>query len=201
MARWHRWNAALLALFLTFHFANHLFLWGGIDRHIAVMQTLRTVYRQPVIEIVLLALFAAQIGIGAGLVVRRGRPRGGWAWAQVLSGAVIVVFVAQHVTAALMARWQFPQMGTDAWWAASVVSGPPFVWYFAPYYVLGVWAVFVHVAAALRFRAWPQDPPRLSLALPVIGLVFAISIVAALMAGARDGLPPENRAYLDSFGF
>lgn len=201
MVRWHRWNAGLLAVFLAMHFANHAVLFRGIERHIAVMESLRTVYRQPVIETVLLALFAIQIALGVALVRRRGRPRGGWAWAQVASGVIIALFLVQHVGAALMARWQFPDMGTDAWWAASVVSGPPFVWYFAPYYVLGVWAVFVHIAAALRFHVWPAPPPMASRVLPALGLVFALGVVLGLMAGASDGLPPENRAYLDSFGF
>lgn len=193
----HAWNARNLGAFLLVHFANHTALYFGRETHLAVMEGLRGLYRHPFIEWPLFALFAVQIVLGLALILRRGRPRGGWAWAQVLSGIIIALFVLQHLGAVLYVRTTY-EFETTTYWAASVVSAPPLVWYFAPYYVAGITAVFVHVAAAFRFAIWP-DPPRMwHRALPFAGLCFALSVVSALSWGAHEALPAENRAYLQS---
>ncbi len=198
LAKLHRLNAAVLAAFLVAHMVNHLALAVGFALHIQMMGALRSVYRGQLIEPILIALFAAQLILGMALIFRRGKPEGGWAWLQVLSGGYLAFFLLQHVPAALNLRLRFPELDTNVYWAASVVSAPPLVWYFAPYYSLAIAALFAHIAAALRFRRWPAPASSLHKTLPWIGLLFGCLVVYGLRAGLPEGLPPAYQAYLDS---
>jgi len=178
----HRGNAALLGLFLGLHLANHAALTWGPGAHGAVMEALRPLYRHPLVEPLLIALFAAQIGMGLALAWRRGRPRGAWAWAQALSGLWLALFLVQHVPAVLLAR---PETDTNAAFAAAVVQDWPGALYFIPYYIAAVAALATHLAAARRFARWPAAPGALARGLPVAGLVLGAGIVAALVALPR----------------
>lgn len=197
LRRLHRWNAAALSVFLILHIGNHLVLIAGTDSHIAVMGLLRVGYRAAIIEPILISLFAAQIILGLALIWQRGRPRGGWAWAQVISGGYIGFFLLQHVPAIIAARRSFPDMDTNVTFAASVVALDPIRWYFAPYYIFAIFAIFTHVAAALRFRIWPEPANTPIKLLPVVGLV-AGCIVTAGLAGLLHPLEltPDNWTYL-----
>lgn len=175
----HRLCAAFLGLFLIAHLGNHLLIWFGDAAHIAVMETLRVIYRAPVVEAVLLITLVVQMGLGIALIRKRGRPDTGWAWAQVLSGGYLVFFLLQHVPAVLYGRWILG-VDTNIYYAAKTVEAAPLSFYFAPYYAFAVMAVFTHFAAAWRFAIWPR-PARGLVALPLLGLVLGIGIVVAMM--------------------
>jgi len=70
------------------------------------------------------------------------------------SGAILLLFLVQHVGAALYVRAFLPSIDTNIYWAASVVHSKPLSLYFGPYYFLGVSAVFLHIAAFVAWR-WP----------------------------------------------
>jgi hypothetical protein len=199
-SRLHKTNAYLLGIFLLVHFVNHAALLFGRDSHLALMEVLRKVYRLQIIEIPLFILFAAQIALGVALIVKRGKPKGAWAWAQVISGAYIAFFLLQHLGAIVMARMSY-DFETTTYFAAAVVSIIPFGFYFFPYYVLGITAVFTHVAAAARFANWPEPAKTWHKALPVIGFCFALAVVSSLSYGAAEDMPEPNKAYIkDTFG-
>ena len=65
-----------------------------------------------------------------------------------------------------------------------------------PYYLLGVVAVFTHIAAAARFAIWSAPARILHKALPLIGVVFGLSVVTALSYGVADELPKPYQKYL-----
>ncbi|ACL59342.1 hypothetical protein [Methylobacterium nodulans] len=194
----HRWNAALLGLFLTLHLATHAAGMAGVAAHLAVLRRLREIYRGMLTETLLIGLFAVQILLGVALAFGRGWPRGGWAWLQVLSGGYLVFFLLQHVPAILLARMQEPPLDTDSHFAAAVVSRAPFVFYFGPYYALALAALAAHLAAALRFRNWPAPAPLWLRLLPLAGLAFGLAVVAGLSGlWSPVPLPPANAAYLE----
>lgn len=195
----HRINALFLLVFILLHLANHLTIVLGIETHLAVMESLRVIYRFLPVEILLFALFTVQISIGLVLVFKRGKPKGNWAWLQALSGGYIAFFLLQHMGAAIATRL-FYNLDTNSYWAAAVVSKVPFVWYFAPYYVLGIAATFAHVACALRFRTWPAPATKVQLLLPWAGLVVGLIVVAGLMGIFNPvNLPVQYQAYLASY--
>lgn len=196
----HRANAMVLGVFLVAHLINHVAIFGGIATHLDVQRALRLAYRLPGIEHVLIALFGLQVLLGLALIARRGRPRGLWAWLQVSSGGFLVLFIAQHIVAILLAR--AGGLDTNTYFAAAVVSEAPFVWYFAPYYALGITALAVHVAAAIRFHAWPGATPTLARILPILGLATGLLVVAGLQGAFGDFVLPEAYArYLDALGW
>lgn len=197
-ANLHRLNARILGLFLVAHLFNHATIVFGFGAHLAVMDVLAAIYRLRLIEVPLLFLFAVQILLGLRLVWARGWPDNSWGRAQVVSGLYLAFFLVQHMVAVVMTPLSYDGMDTNVYWAASVVSRPPFVWYFAPYYVLAVMALFTHIAAAMRFARWPDPASGMQRALPLVGLGFGIVIVAGLMVHAQGGLPAPYVAYLDS---
>lgn len=66
----HGVAAVLAVVFLATHFSNHLLALLGAETHAAVMTVLRTVYRSPLIEPVLIATFGFRM---SKLAMRRAR--------------------------------------------------------------------------------------------------------------------------------
>jgi hypothetical protein len=147
--RLHRAAGAVLAAFVAVHVANHLAALAGVDAHVRFMDAARRVYRQPVVEAVLLACVVLQAGSGLRMLwAGRQRRRGPLAWLQAGSGAYIALFLAIHVGAVLAGR--VSGLDTNFYFAAAGLHVWPFVLFFVPYYFLAVAALFVHVGCALR---------------------------------------------------
>ena len=103
--RVHRAAGAVLAVFLVAHVANHLAALAGLDAHIGFMDAARRVYRQPVVEAVLLLCVALQAASGLRMLwTGRQRRSGVLPWLQAGSGAYVALFLAIHVVAVLAGR-------------------------------------------------------------------------------------------------
>lgn len=194
---YHRTSAFVLAAFLLTHIANHLVGIHGQADHVAFMASLRPVYRYPVVEPVLLALFAWQVVSGLTLVARGWRERrGAVAWIQAASGLYLAVFLVIHVNSVLAGRAL--GLDTDFRFAAAGfhVSGWP--WYFAPYYFTAVLAVFMHLGCALYWNLPAPSGRSVMVAVSTAGAVAALLIVLSL-AGAfyPVDVPPR---YLATYG-
>ncbi|VVT05466.1 hypothetical protein [Hoeflea sp. EC-HK425] len=201
----HRWNSAFLALFIILHFATHLTGVAGIEAYNTVQSALRLIYRNPVVEPFLLLSVVLQIGIGLLLLIRKTRRglRGRWAYAQVISGFIVLFFLAQHLSAMALARW-VEGLDTNFYWPASVMSGAPFIWYFLPYYFLGVVALFVHLGCGIRLALFRSNlRPYATVgfwALSTLGLAMAVTINLTLMGVFFEiELPPAWLTYLQGF--
>lgn len=203
LRNFHKLNAAFLALFLAVHLATHLSGIFGIAAYNSVQAAFRVVYRQPVIEAVLLASITLQLLVGAKLLIaslRRKRPSGFWHWAQMLSGGFFFLFMVQHLFSLGMARWYF-HLDTTFYWPASVMSGPPFIYFFIPYYFFGVLSVVTHLGVGVRYSM--IDAGYIRLADPVatgflvVGTVISAAILPVI-AGAyfEIELPQEWINYL-----
>lgn len=182
----HRASAMALALFLGAHVLGHLAGLAGAAAHQAVLEALRSIYRQPVVEGLLLAGVLFQAGSGLALLWRGWRQRKGVvAWAQALSGAYLSLFLMIHVAAVLAARQQ--GVDTNLQFAAAGMHTPPWQWFFGPYYFLAVLALCTHVGCALYWNLpRSQGYPALAAAL-VVGLVLAATLVV-MLAGGLQGL-------------
>lgn len=185
LRRVHGWLAAILIVFLMLHFATHLSGLAGIERYNAVQDMARRIYRAPLVEPLLIAGILAQMAIGARLLWalwRRG-PRGPWQWAQLLSGAGILFFLAQHLPAFAVARFGFG-LDTTFYWPASVMRDV-LALYFTPYYFVGVLSLFVHLGCALRMllmRRGMRNAARLAgWGLGLTGAATGLAIVLMLL--------------------
>ena len=178
-----------LFAFIVMHMITHLSGVFGIENYNAVQSAFRVVYRNVIVEVVLLVSISAQLVIGAVLLARRtrsGRISGFWGWLQILSGGYFLLFMVQHLYSLGMTRLYF-DLDTNFYWPASVMSGPWFVYYFTPYYVLGVFSVLAHIGAGLRFGLISTGKAVLANRVGVSFLVVAAVIALAIppiIAGA-----------------
>ena len=193
----HRRVALFLGLFLIVHFATHLSALGGVDSHAAALSAGRAVYRIPLIEVLLVAAFAAQVALGVMLVRRMAcwSQQGGWRRAQKWSGIVLAVFIVLHTGAALLSRWLFA-LDTNFYWAAGTLTIAPLKYGFAPYYGAAVIALVTHLLAALHVhRPARWHGPALLLG-PVLALPILLAYGGALFPVA---LPPAHQAYFNTY--
>jgi hypothetical protein len=65
----HRRLGLLVLVFFIAHLGNDIAIFWGVDRHITVQTALRSVYRHPVVEPILLAGFTIQIILGLKLLI------------------------------------------------------------------------------------------------------------------------------------
>jgi hypothetical protein len=198
LRRFHAYAAIVLVAYASVHIANHLVGLAGIEAHLAFMESFRTVYRNPVVEAVLLAAVAFQIYSGATFVVRGWRRRRGLIpWLQAGSGAYLALFFLNHVGAVLFGRTVLG-LDTNFYFAAAGFHVPPFQFFFAPYYFLAVLALFVHLGCALywQLEGRTRRTRNLAVALPT-AVGFAVSLAIVLMlAGAwyPVEVPPAYKA-------
>lgn len=189
--RLHRAAGAILAVFVAVHVANHLAALAGPGAHVRFMEIARRVYRQPLVEALLLACVAVQAASGLKMLwTGRRRRKTVLAWLQAGSGAYLSLFLAIHVGAVLAGRIA-GGLDTNFYFAAAGLHVWPFVLFFAPYYFLAVAALFAHLGCALRRGA------AVAALAAGGGVVVAALIVATLMGIVHPVEIPK--AYLLTF--
>lgn len=201
----HRINGLFLAVFVVLHMATHLSGVLGIETYNATQNALRLLYRNLVIEPILLMSFVVQIALGVRLVTQNFKRKMAekWARAQAISGLTFLFFISQHLIAMSVTRWG-DGLDTTFYWPASVMSGPPFFWYFAPYYFLGVAAMFVHLGCAARLhlmRRKSRNAARLAFwGIAIFGVAIAALIDLMLLGAFYDiTIPDQWVGYLQKF--
>ncbi len=198
----HRINGIFLTAFVAIHMATHLSGLWGIDAYAATQNVLRYFYRNPIVEPLLLASFVVQAGIGFGLATNNFLRKMGEKWSrrQTLSGLIFLIFILQHLVAMGVTRW-VGGLDTTFFWPASVMSASPFRWYFAPYYFLGISALFVHLGCAVRLHLLQRQLPNMAgnafWLISTSGVLIALTVNAILLGAFYDiRLPPEWIGYL-----
>ena len=173
----HRTSAVVLSIYVLLHIGNHLTSLYSVKLHITVMDAMRLVYRQPVVEAILLVCASFQIGSGLWLALRNRKHRiGAVAWLQATSGMYVAFFLLVHVTAVLSGRWVL-QLDTNFFFAAAGLHVQPYQWFFAPYYFMAVVAVFAHIACAAYWHLLASSQARAKSV-----LVIALSVGVLLSA-------------------
>ena len=194
----HRVFALAVGAFIILHLINHMALFWGPQAHLRVQGWVQPLYRNPVVEPVLLIGFGIQLYTGLRLLWQRRWPGRFWPRVQFVSGLALAFFLVQHVGAALLTRAFGGGLETNVYWAAAVVRDWKLAWYFAPYYVVGVSALFAHLAAALALRGGYRLAAKVLFG---FGLAFALALVLALSGGFFEiQLPAAYEAYLTQFG-
>ncbi|MFC6634221.1 hypothetical protein [Microbulbifer taiwanensis] len=180
--RLHRLSALLISLYIVFHLANHLAALGGVEAHIRFMDGYRNVYRNWLVEPLLLTCVLFQVASGITFIIRRrGRRHGFFDRAQAASGAYLAFFLLFHLGAVLYGR-HFQGLDTNFYFAAAGLQVGAYPAFFMPYYALAVLAYFTHLACGLRWllrrRLPPQALDRAATGTMALGLLLAVTIVA-----------------------
>ncbi len=194
----HALTATVLTAYAVVHMANHVAALGGIATHLAFMETARSIYRLPAVEAILLGCVVTQLLSGLRLIACRWKkPHDTVSRVQALSGAYLLFFLGVHVTAVLVGRSSLG-LDTNFHFAAAGFHVHPFQFFFAPYYLFGVLALFTHLGCAMYWRA--QSAGRAAslywLGIPIaIGALVGVIIVSALTGAFYPiDVPSEYRA-------
>jgi hypothetical protein len=196
----HRVSAAVLASFLAVHLLNHIVGSWGVGAHISFMEKARLVYRSPAFEPLLLAAVLVQIVTGVEQVrAGWGTRRGFWPRTQAISGLYLALFLANHTFWVLVARLGYG-LDSNFYLAAAFLTIQWLPIVFAPYYALGVFALFAHLACAAHFRIRGRVGDRIARMIIGSGAVVACVSVAVFMGAFFDiHLPPAYRALVEPF--
>jgi hypothetical protein len=179
---------SILVPFIGPHIVNHAAgFWSG-SVHIAIMSVLRRVYRDDIVQPVLLVFIGFQILSGTALVRRRMRmPSDFLGTVQTMCGAYIGVYFLAHMTAVFAAQnadvdtnWNWLTRPNDS----LLVS--LFKLRLIAHYWVGPIAIIAHVACGLRWVLLQRDisamaANRVAWALIAVGVVASSIILLALL--------------------
>ena len=180
--------SAILLLFVGPHLVNHVAAFWNGPVHIEIMNAVRHVYRDDIVQPMLLALIGFQILSGTALARRRMRmPSDFLGTLQTMSGAYVGVYFLAHMTAVFATR----HAGTDTNWSwltrpsDSMLVSLSNLRLIAHYWV-GPVAIVAHVACGLRMvllqrEISPATANRLALGLITAGVVASSLILVALL--------------------
>lgn len=188
----HGVGAVLALLFLAFHFSNHLVGLVGPEAHMVVMKMLRVVYRSPLVEPLLIGVFAFMIVTGLRLAWRwSARPMDAARTLQVAGGVFLVWAVISHVNAVLyLARVHFG-IDTDWGFAVGAPTGmllDPWNIRLLPYYLGAVFFVVAHAFCGLRIVMLAHHAPRASADRVLVGGTLFAALLATTIILAMCGL-------------
>lgn len=185
--RVHYLSGILLAVFTGIHLINHSLSISGATAHIQAMNTLRLVYRNPLIETLLLLAVVVQISSGLKLIAKKRKLNlSGIAKIQVYSGIYLAVFLIIHVGAVMTGRYML-QLDTNIYFGAAGINTFPFNLFFIPYYTLAILSIVAHISAVhamkMKYALVGFTAVQQAKVIFGIGVVWAIAILYGLTDG------------------
>lgn len=182
---------AIVVLLIAPHIGNHLTgIWNGAT-HLATMRAVRLIYRNEIIQPVLLTLIGFQLLSGTVLARTRLYQRSNlFGSLQTMTGAYVGVYLLAHMTAVFSARYA----GTDTNWNWLTDGGRSMLPNLAgvslvAHYWMGTVAIFAHIGCGVRgvLLQRPLGPRRATrMARGLIGLgVAASSIILVALLGVH----------------
>ena len=191
----HRFFASIIVVFIALHLLNHLLAIVSVELHIIFMNAVRPFYRNLFVEVILLLSLLVQIFIRIKSVLRsRGKRRGFYQKAQVVSGLYLSFFILLHVSAVLYGRY-FLELDTNFYFAASGLYADVLVLFFVPYYFLAIVSVFTHIACVVRYyiamKSTHAAANKFALSIVIIGMLISSLVIASLYGAFYEVIIPE----------
>lgn len=185
-------SVLLLVVFLLPHLFNHVTGLWGMDAHHAVMKALRVVYRNGLLEPLIISVFSFQILSGLVLFRRKSATnRDLLDTLQTASGIYLTAFIASHINSVFtLARYFGTE--TDYAWAVGAPTGLLLDGWsirLVPHYSLAVFFLIVHLACATRLIMRKHNAPAaranaVAWSIAASGLLLS-AVITAAMLGAR----------------
>jgi len=179
---------ALVMIFLTLHIANHLTFPAGEGTYNAVMKVFRHVYRNDILQPLVVALFLFQVGTGLFFVWRHtAAPTDRFRTFQIASGVYLAFYVLGHMDSVFIFARTY--LGIDTGWgfATGAPTGlvkDPWNIRLVPHYWLGAFFVLAHLAAGARAVMIAHGVSKaLADRLMVGGAVLAGLVATVIMLG------------------
>ena len=177
----HYYSGLTIASYVGIHLMNHLLILHSEGMHIRFMNAARKIYRQPVVEGLLLTAVAVQVVSGIALVIDEWPEAEGWFdWLQIWSGMYLAFFLTNHVRAVLVGRNKL-HVDTNLYYGAGVMNMWPQKLAYIPYYALAILSFFAHVASIHRTKMKQfvsvADAEQQGILVILIGLVVTVLII------------------------
>lgn len=185
----HYYAGLTIAVFVAVHLLNHLCSLLGPDAHIATMNTLRTVYRHPLAETVLLGAVLVQIISGLRLFGKtRQLATTFFGKLQRWTGLYLALFFLVHLSAVLGGRLLL-HLDTNFYFGVAGLNTFPFNLFFVPYYGLAILAFFGHIASIHRKKMNRNvaglSPANQATIILLTGILLTVVIFYGLSNGFR----------------
>lgn len=185
--RIHYLSGLTITVFIGFHLLNHFISIFGVEQHIEWMTIFRKVYRNPLIETILLLAVFAQIISGIKLYFsKRKIANVFFVKLQIWTGLYLAFFLLMHVSAVMIGRYVLA-LDTNFYFGVAGLNTFPFNLFFVPYYALAIISFFGHVAAIhsqkMKKPFAGLSPDRQSKVILYTGLALTLVILYGLTGG------------------
>jgi len=198
----HYFSGITLTIFIGFHLFNHFMgLWGPAT-HIAWMEWGRVVYRNILVESILLLAVVIQIVSGLKLWSKRRKLKGSfYQRVQLWSGFYLAMFLVIHVSAVIGGRLVL-DLDTNYYFGVAGLNTFPFNLFFVPYYSLAIVAFFGHIASIhaqkMQHSIFGVSPIQQSHVFLLIGLLTTVLLLFSLTNGFTGiDLPPVYKVLIN----
>ncbi len=191
----HYCSGIILTIFIGLHLFNHAMSIFGIETHLAVMESLRLFYRNPLVESILGIAVLTQIISGTRLVWKKRKMKtSSFEWLQLWSGLYLAFFLVIHVSAILVGRFIL-KLDTNFYFGAAGLNHFPANLFFIPYYGLAIFSFFGHIAGIhaqkMKKTILGFSPNQQAKMILVKGVLLSLLIFYGLTNGFTGiALPP-----------
>jgi succinate dehydrogenase/fumarate reductase cytochrome b subunit len=180
----HYFSGLIITLFVGLHLFNHTWSVLGADQHIEMMNSLRLIYRNFIVESVL--LIAVIIQITSGLKLFLSPSKNEIALVDKLhrwTGLYLAIFLVIHLSAVLVGRLVL-NLDTNFYFGVAGLNSFPFNLFFIPYYSLAILSFFGHVACIhnkkMKSSIFSLSPNLQSITIFTIGICLTLIIFFGL---------------------
>lgn len=187
MKRLHYFSGIIILIFIGFHLLNHVYSIFGINAHIQLMKDFRVVYRNIIIESVLLTAVAIQIFSGTKLFLKKRKTASGFfEKLQIRTGLYLAFFLIFHVGVVLFGRY-YLKLDTNFYFGVAGLNTFPYNLFFIPYYALAIISFFGHISAVhskkMKTKILEITPVKQSFAILFFGVILTVVIFYGLTNG------------------
>lgn len=171
----HYFSGLVLSVFVGFHLFNHFWSIFGAEAHIEMMDSFRLVYRNLIIESLLLLAVIIQIFSGIKLLVFKNVLSSFFDQLHHWSGIYLAFFLLIHVSAVIIGRL-FLKLDTNFYFGVAGLNTFPFYFFFVPYYLLAIFSFFAHIAAIhrkkMKYHLLGFSPEKQSFLILTFALIY-----------------------------
>lgn len=187
MKRIHYISGITITIFVVLHLFNHLYSLFGANAHIELMNDLRLIYRNIIVEFILLFSVAIQLFSGIKLFLKKRKVAiNFFDKLQIWTGLYLAFFLLMHLSAVLSGRIILG-VDTNFYFGVAGLNTFPLNLYFIPYYGLAITSFFGHISAVhyqkMKSKLFGIDPIKQSYAILIIGILLTLIILYGLTNG------------------
>ena len=187
MKRVHYFSGIIISIFIGFHLLNHFYSILGIRAHIQLMNDFRIVYRNVLIETILLIAVAIQIITGTKLFLKKRKTADSFfEKLQIWTGFYLAFFLIFHVSVVFIGRY-YLKLDTNFYFGVAGLNTFPYSLFFIPYYGLAIVSFSGHISAVhskkMKRNLFEIEPAKQSFVILFIGIILTVAIFYGLTNG------------------